>query len=229
MLGDTSINITDAEQLNKVPRHRKHSIVIVPVDTPGVKIKTPMTIYGYDDAPFGHFEVDFENVVVPQTNLLKEEGAGFEIAQRRLGPGRIHHCFRTVGLAQRTMELTVERMKTRTVQGGTPLEKFSSLRQELADMKIQIEQARLLVLRAATAMDNVGPKEARDLISMCKVQVPRVALEIIDRAIQIHGAVGMSHQFPLASWYARTRTVVYMDGPTSSHHEVVAKSVLARL
>ena len=228
VLGDTSINLPEEER-KKVQRHRRHSIVIVPVNTPGVKIKTPMTAYGYDDAPFGHFEVDFVDVIVPQENLLKEEGAGFEIAQARLGPGRIHHCMRTIGLAQRALELIVHRMRTRTVQAGTPLEKLGSLRAEIADLRIQVEQARLLVLRAATAMDEVGAKNARALISMCKVQVPKAALAVIDRGIQIHGAVGMSHQFPLASWFVRTRTVRFMDGPDASHLEVIAKDIFAHL
>jgi len=207
LLGDTSINVKDEEERKKIARHRRHSVVIVPTDTPGIKIKTPMTTFGYDDAPFGHFEVDFTDVIIPQANLLKEEGAGFEIAQARLGPGRIHHCMRTVGLAQRALELTTYRMRTRTVQGGTPLEKLGSLRVEIAESRIQVDQARLLVLRAATAMDEVGAKNARKLISMCKVQVPKAALAVLDKAMQVHGAIGLSHQFPLASWYARTRTV----------------------
>jgi acyl-CoA dehydrogenase len=160
--------------------------------------------------------------------LLKEEGAGFAIAQARLGPGRLHHCMRTIGLAQRSVELLADRMRTRTVQGGTPLEKMGSLRVDIAECRIKVDQARLLVLRAATAMDEVGAKEARALISMCKVQVPKAALSVIDQAIQVHGGVGLSHQFPLASWYARTRTVRFMDGPDSSHLEVIAKSEFAR-
>jgi alkylation response protein AidB-like acyl-CoA dehydrogenase len=227
LLGDTSINTRNEDDRIKLARHRRHSVVIVPVDSPGIKIKTPMTTFGYDDAPFGHFEVDFTNVVIPQSNLLKEEGAGFEIAQARLNPGRIHHCMRTVGLAQRALELTTQRMRSRTVQGGTPLEKLGSLRVEIAESRIQVDQARLLVLRAATAMDEVGAKNSRKLISMCKVQVPKAALAVIDKAIQVHGAIGLSHQFPLASWYARTRTVRFMDGPDASHLEVIAKEEFA--
>ncbi|KAH9255699.1 hypothetical protein BASA81_006093 [Batrachochytrium salamandrivorans] len=224
VLGDTSINYPGQE----LSRHRRHSIVIVPTDTPGIRIKTPMTMFGYDDSPFGHFEVDFTNVVVPQANLLFKEGHGFEIAQARLGPGRLHHCMRSVGLGQRALELAVARMQTRSVQGGKLLESMQSLRNELAESRIELEQARLLVLRAAASMDEVGAKESRALISMCKVQVPRAVLHVLDKAMQMHGGVGVSHQFPLASWYARTRTVRYMDGPDSSHLEVIAKDELAK-
>lgn len=228
VLGDTSVNLPEAERAN-VARHRRHSVIIVPVDTPGIKIKSPMTTFGYDDAPFGHFEVDFDNVIVPLANLLKEEGAGFEIAQARLGPGRIHHCERTVGLAERALELTMKRMRERTVQGGTPLEKLGSLRVEIAESRIAVNSARLLVLHAASEMDRVGAKNARNYISMCKIQVPKLALQVIDKAIQVHGGVGLSHQFPLAGWYARTRTVRFMDGPDSSHAEVIAKDAFAKM
>jgi len=226
VLGDTSVNVRDATERDKLPRHRRHSVVLVPVDAPGVRIKSPMTAFGYDDAPYGHFEVDFVDVEVPVSNLLHEEGAGFEIAQARLGPGRLHHCMRTVGLAERALELTVSRMRERTVKGGVRLVDLDSLRVEVAESRIAVDQARLLVLRAASAVDQVGAKAARALISQCKVAVPNLALAVIDKAIQVHGGVGLSHQLPLAAWYARTRTVRFMDGPDSVHLDVVAKDVL---
>ena len=228
VLGDTSVNERDPAERAKISRHRRHSIVIVPTDTPGVHIKTPMTTFGYDDAPYGHFEVDFVDVEVPLENLLWKEGAGFEIAQARLGPGRIHHCMRTVGLGQRTLELMVARMRERSIKGGAvKYTDIDSLRVEVARARIAVDQARLMVLQAATAMDVVGAKEARAFISQCKVAVPELVLKVIDTAMQVHGAVGLSHQFPLAEWFARTRTVMYMDGPTSSHLEVIAKAELA--
>lgn len=216
-----------AEPGSSQPRHSRHSIVIVPRDSPGVVIKEPMTVLGYDDAPFGHMEVDFNQVRVPIENLLGEEGKGFAMAQARLGPGRIHHCMRTVGLAEHALELTVRRLHAASVNGGK-LINISSLRVEIARSRIDLEQARLLVLHAASAMDRFGAKNARHLISMAKVRVPEVALSVIDKAIQCCGAVGLSHQLPLAGWYARTRTVRFMDGPDASHLEVIAKSEALR-
>jgi alkylation response protein AidB-like acyl-CoA dehydrogenase/aminoglycoside phosphotransferase (APT) family kinase protein len=223
VLGQTSDDL-------QTSRHRRHSIVIVPTNTPGVRIKTPMTVFGYDDAPYGHMEVDFVDVIVPIDNLLGKEGMGFEIAQARLGPGRLHHCMRTIGLAQRALEITASRLKNGVVgqpQGRVSMQQLQSLRFQLAQSRVELDQARLLVLRAATLVDQVGAKNARKLISMCKVAVPNVALSVIDNAIQAHGAVGLSHQLPLAKWYARTRTVRFMDGPDSSHLEVIAKEELA--
>jgi len=221
LLGDTSMGNKD------LPRHGRHSVVVVPTDAKGVHIKTPMTAFGYDDAPYGHFEVDLVDVVVPASNLLYKEGAGFEIAQARLGPGRLHHCMRTVGLAERALELTTERMRSRTVQGGTPLANLGALRAEVAESRMQVDTARLLVLRAAAKMDESGAKAARTLISEAKVYVPNAALAVIDKAMQVHGGVGVSYQFPLAAWYARTRTVRYMDGPDATHREVIAKTEFA--
>jgi alkylation response protein AidB-like acyl-CoA dehydrogenase/aminoglycoside phosphotransferase (APT) family kinase protein len=220
VLGDTGGSSSSNSNNN---RHGRHSVVLVPTDTPGVRIKTPMTMYGYDDAPYGHFEVDFNDVIVPQSNLLFEEGKGFHIAQVRLGPGRLHHCMRTIGLAERALELMMTRLKTRTIRNGTPLAKFDSLQVEVAQSRIAIDEARLLVLRASSAMDLYGAKEARYFISQAKVAVPDIALEVIDKAIQVHGGVGLSHQFPLASWYARTRTVKFMDGPSATHLDVIWK------
>ena len=226
VLGDTTMNSPNGGK--DLARHNRHSVVIVPRHTKGIVIKTPMTAFNYDDAPYGHFEVDFNDVIVPASNLLYKEGTGFEIAQARLGPGRLHHCMRTVGLAERTLELTVQRLKSRSVQGGTLLANLGALRAELAESRIQVDSARLLVLRAASKIDEAGAKEARTLISIAKVQVPNAALAVMDKAMQVHGGVGLSHQFPLAAWYSRTRTVRFMDGPDATHLEVIAKTEIGR-
>eukprot|EP00924_Labyrinthula_sp_SR-Ha-C_P006575 snap_masked-scaffold_38-processed-gene-2.45-mRNA-1 protein AED:0.01 eAED:0.01 QI:0/-1/0/1/-1/1/1/0/790 len=218
LLGYTGCNAPNAEEL---PRHKKHSVILVPADAPGVIIKTPMTAFGFDDAPQGHFEVDFVNVKVPVTNLLYEEGTGFEIAQARLGPGRLHHCMRTIGIAERSLELMLHRVLTR--EASQPLHKKGTIRQDIADARIEIECLRGLVIKASHELDVVGSKEARKLIAMTKVQVPVKVQDILDKVMQVHGAVGLSHQFPLSKWYARTRTVRYMDGPDAVHRETIAK------
>jgi len=202
--------------------HRRHSVVIVPADSPGVIFKAPMTVFGYDDAPQGHFEVEFVNVQVPCTNLLHIEGAGFEIAQTRLGPGRIHHCMRTIGLAERSLELMMDRVLSRKAFGDV-VAKMGTIRQDIANMRIAIDETRLLTIAAAHALDTLGGKNARKAIAEIKVAAPLMALQVIDKAMQAHGGVGLSHQFPLASWYARTRTVRYMDGPDEVHRETIAK------
>jgi len=219
VLGKTSMNSKNSEAL---PRHKRHSVVLVPRDANGVKFSNPMTAYGYDDAPQGHLELELDHVRVPVTNLLFEEGTGFEIAQARLGPGRIHHCMRTIGLAERSLELLLDRALTRSAFGST-LSDMGTIRKDIADSRIAIDQARLLTLRAAHAMDIVGSKAARKFISMIKVLAPLMALEVMDKAAQVHGGIGVSHQFPIASYFARTRTVRFMDGPDEVHRETIAK------
>lgn len=216
LLGNTSCN-TSAE----LPRHKKHSVVIVPADASGVNFIEPMTAFGFDDAPQGHFRVSFTNVKVPVENLLIEEGRGFEIAQARLGPGRLHHCMRTVGLADRALDLMIDRALNR--KASKPLHEKGTIRQDIADSRIDISMMRQLVLQAAHKLDCVGSKEARKEIAMAKVNVPLIAQKVIDKTIQVHGGVGLSHQFPLSKWYARTRTVRFMDGPDAVHRETIAK------
>lgn len=218
LLGNTSCNVTKPDTLE---RHKKHSIVIVPADAEGVKFIEPMTAFGFDDAPQGHFRVSFTNVKVPVENLLFEEGRGFEIAQARLGPGRLHHCMRTVGLANRSLELMIHRALTR--KASKPLHEKGTIRQDIADCRMDVEMMRQLVLVAVHKMDCIGSKEARKEIAMAKVNVPLLAQRVIDKTIQVHGGVGLSHQFPLSKWYARTRTVRFMDGPDAVHRETIAK------
>ena len=199
--GDTSL-----------PRHRQHSIIIVPRDAAGVVVEEAMSVYGFDDAPHGHFVVRFDDVRVPASNIIAGEGRGFEIAQARLGPGRVHHCMRTIGLMERALELMLDRVTSRHARGH-PMSEFGAIRKDIADMRIAIDAARELTVAAARAIDAVGSKEARKQIACIKVHVPLVAQRVIDMAIQAHGGVGMSHQFPLAAWWARTRSVRFMDGP----------------
>lgn len=204
------------------PRHQQHSMILVPIDTPGVKVVRPLPVFGYDDAPHGHAEVLFDNVRVPYENVLLGEGRGFEIAQGRLGPGRIHHCMRSIGMAERALQLMCERSMARKAF-GKPLARLGGNIDQIADSRMDIDMARLLTLKAAYMMDTVGNKVARSEIAQIKVVAPNVALKVIDRAIQMHGGAGVSGDFPLAYMYAMQRTLRLADGPDEVHRAAVGK------
>ena len=207
--------------------HHQQSMILVPSNAPGIEVVRPLTVFGYDDAPHGHMEVALRDVRVPVSSLLLGEGRGFEIAQGRLGPGRIHHCMRTVGVAERALELLCQRVLSR-VAFGKPLAKQSIWHERIAQSRCMIEQARLLTLKAAYMMDTVGNKVARAEIAMIKAVAPGMACQIIDWAIQAHGGAGVSDDFPLAASYAGIRSLRLADGPDEVHHGTIARLELAR-
>jgi acyl-CoA dehydrogenase len=211
----------------EAPRHSQQSMIVVPADTPGIRIVRPLNVFGYDDAPHGHVEMYFENVKVPAGNILLGEGRGFEIAQGRLGPGRIHHCMRLIGLAERALELMCRRALGRTAFGKTVAQQTVT-QERIAEARCKIDMARLLTLKAAWIMDLAGNKVARSEIAMIKVVAPAMACQVIDWAMQVHGGGGVSDDFPLAQAYASARTLRFADGPDEVHRNAIAKWELGK-
>lgn len=209
------------------PRYQQQSMVLVPMDTPGLQVVRPLSVFGYTDSPEGHAEIVLDNVRVPKENLVLGEGRGFEIAQGRLGPGRIHHCMRLIGMAQRALEIMAERSVQRKPFGRT-LDTYSSVRQTIAQSACEIQQTRLLVLSAADKMDKKGNKEAKDLIAMIKIETPNMALRVIDRAIQLLGGKGVGQDTPLAHFYAIARMLRLADGPDEVHMSQLGKSIIKK-
>lgn len=208
-------------------RHQQQSMILVPMDMPGLKIIRPLSVFGFYDSPEGHAEIVLENVRVPKENLIMGEGRGFEIAQGRLGPGRIHHCMRLIGMAQRSLELMSKRASERYAF-GKQFKEYSSIRQEIAQSQCEIQQARLLTLSTADKMDKEGNKKAKDLIAMIKIVAPNMALKVIDRAIQIHGGKGVGSDTPLAHFFVAARILRLADGPDEVHMYQLGKSVINR-
>jgi acyl-CoA dehydrogenase len=208
-------------------RHEQQSMILVPLDTPGVEVERTLSVYGYDEAPHGHAEISFNDVRVPRENILWDEGKGFAIAQGRLGPGRIHHCMRQIGVAERALELMCERVKSREAF-GKPLAEQGVIMEWIADSRMEIEQARLLTLKAAHMMDTVGNKEAKSEIAQIKVVAPNTTLRILDRAVQAFGGAGVSGDFPLSAFWAESRILRLADGPDEVHRAAVAKIELRK-
>lgn len=209
------------------PKHNRQSQILVPMDAEGVEVVRPMHVFGRDDAPHGHMHIKFHNVRVPENNIILGRGRGFEISQGRLGPGRIHHCMRSVGAAEKALELMCQRALSREAF-GKPLAELGGNYDIIADSRIEIEMCRLLTYKAAWLMDTIGNKAARDAISQIKVVVPNMALRVIDRAVQMHGAAGVSQDFPLAALWTSQRTLRLADGPDEVHRRVVARKELAK-